>query len=366
LPDKFGNMLIDQWLASEGRPHTDFSPVERLCYVGTRGMGALEFRPGIGGPMRASTSVKVAHLVSLANDALAEKLTLRTKIGRANKAKLTAMKEILQVGTSAGGARAKAIIAWNEATGEVRTGQTKAPPGFGYWLIKFDGVTGNKDKELADPQGYGKIEYAYHLMARAAGIEMSECRLFEENGRSHFMTRRFDRGPAGEKRFMQTLCGVAHMDFNQAGAYSYEQALQVCERLGLERSERLQLFRRMVFNVMGRNQDDHTKNIAFMMDKAGRWSLAPAYDVCYSYNPLGAWTSQHQMTINGKRDDFTVADLYAVAKRFRVCSRQAVTKLLDEMNSVIKQWSRFAKKAGVDAGSITAIGKTLRTLARMK
>ena len=362
LPDKFGNLLIDEWLTRSGRPTAEFSPVERLCYIGVRGMGALEFRPAVESRVKHSTPVEVAHLVELANEALAQKEGLRTRIGKKDSAKLAAMRDILRVGTSAGGARAKAIIAWNEATGEVRTGQVKAPAGFGYWLIKFDGVSGNKDKELEDPKGFGKIEYAYHLMALAADIEMTECRLFEENGRHHFMTRRFDRGPEGQKAFVQTLCAIAHYDFNLAGAYSYEQALDVCERLGLSMEERRQLFRRMVFNVMARNQDDHTKNIAFMMNKAGQWSLAPAYDVCYSYNPEGEWTSRHQMMLNGKRDDFTRADFHTVAKRFRLHSHQAVDKLLVEIDTALRSWSRIAKRAGVAEKMITAIAKTHRRL----
>ena len=365
LPDKFGNMLIDEWLLRSGRAAVSFSPVERLCYIGVRGMGALEFKPAFESKARYSTPVDVAHLVELANQALAEKESLKTRIGKADSAKLTAMRDILRVGTSAGGARAKAIVAWNEATGEVRTGQVKAPPGFGYWLIKFDGVTGNKDKELNDPMGFGKLEYAYHLMAKAAGIGMSECRLFEENGRHHFMTRRFDRGPDGQKAFMQTLCGIAHYDFNQAGAYSYEQALDVCERLKLEREERVQLYRRMVFNVLARNQDDHTKNIAFMMDKSGRWSLSPAYDVSYSYNPLGEWTSKHQMSINGKRDDFTRDDLHAVAKRFRLGSRIAIDKVLEEVDAAVKKWKKFAKAGGVSEAMAVSVGKAHRKLSKL-
>jgi serine/threonine-protein kinase HipA len=362
LPDKFGNLLIDEWLARSGRSPASFSPVERLCYIGERGMGALEFRPAVDTSVKHSTTVEVSHLVELANEALAEKTALATKLGKSDEAKLRAMRDILKVGTSAGGARAKAIIAWNETTGEVRTGQVKAPAGFGYWLIKFDGVHGNRDKELNDAQGYGKSEYAYHLMAKAAGVTMSECRLLEENGRHHFMTRRFDRGPEGQKAFMQTLCGIAHYDFNLAGAYSYEQALEVAERLGLTMEERRQLFLRMVFNVMARNQDDHTKNIAFLMDKAGGWSLTPAYDVSYSYNPGGEWTARHQMLINGKRDDFTRTDFYEVAKRFRLHRKSAVDTLLERVDAALKQWKRIANKVGVPEAMVNAIGKTHRRL----
>lgn len=347
LPDRFGNLLIDEWLVRTGRAPSDFTPVERLCYLGQRGMGALEFRPALRDRQSGSVPVNVAELVDLANAALAQKEILSTKIGLENEEERDGMRDILRVGTSAGGARAKAVIAWNEKSGEVRSGQVKAPPGFGYWLIKFDGIGGNRDKELNDPQGFGKIEYAYHRMALAAGIEMSECRLFEENGRSHFMTRRFDRTADGRKIFMQSLCGVAHMDFNQAGAYGYEQALDVAQRLGLGAGALEQLFRRMVFNIMARNQDDHTKNIAFLMNKRGEWRLAPAYDVIYCYNPDGAWTRRHQMSVNGKHDNFAKADFEAVAKRFSLLKKTGVDLVIEQTAAALARWPQFATEAGV-------------------
>ena len=345
LPDKFGNLLINEWLVREGRDPESFTPVERLCYIGSRGMGALEYKPALRKESR-STKVEIAALVELARKAIAEKETLSTHLGRGDKEDVEAMRDILRVGTSAGGARAKAIIAWNDKTGEVRSGQVKAPKGFGYWLLKFDGMASGEDKEMGNPKGYGNIEYAYHLMAKEVGIEMSECRLYHENDRSHFMSRRFDRTNDGDKLFMQSLCGLGHMDFNLAGAYGYEQAMEVIDRLGLSREALEQLFRRMVFNVFGRNQDDHTKNIAFLMDKQGRWRLAPAYDVIYSYNPDGLWTGQHQMTINGKRDHFALEDFYAVAERFRI-SRNATKQILEEIDDVMGRWPQFAEKAGV-------------------
>ena len=347
LPDRFGNLLIDEWLVRTGRAPSDFTPVERLCYLGQRGMGALEFRPALRDRQSGSVPVNVAALVDLANTALAQKEMLATKIGPENEEELDGMRDILRVGTSAGGARAKAVIAWNEKSGEVRSGQVKAPPGFGYWLIKFDGIGGNRDKELNDPQGFGKIEYAYHRMALAAEIEMSECRLFQENGRSHFMTRRFDRTNDGKKIFMQSLCGIAHMDFNQAGAYGYEQALDVAQRLGLGAGALEQLFRRMVFNVMARNQDDHTKNIAFLMNKRGEWRLAPAYDVIYCYNPDGAWTRRHQMSVNGKHDHFEKADFEAVAKRFNLLKKNGVDLVIEQTAAALARWPQFAAEAGV-------------------
>jgi len=347
LPDKFGNLLINEWLVRIGRDQADFSPIERLCYIGSRGMGALEFRPAIRARQGGSAPVDIAELVELANSALAQKESLATTLGENQEAALEAMHDILRVGTSAGGARAKTIVAWNEKTGEVRSGQVKASDGFGYWLMKFDGVSGNRDKELNDPAGFGKIEYAYHRMALAAGIEMSECRLYRENGRSHFMTRRFDRTSKGRKIFMQTLCGIAHMDFNQTGAYSYEQAMDVALRIGLGKEELEQLFRRMVFNVFARNQDDHTKNISFLMNKRGEWSLAPAYDVTYSYNPAGAWTHRHQMRINGKLDGFVRADFHAVAKRFQIANAPAVDAMLEEVDHALDGWFKLAEEAGI-------------------
>ncbi len=347
LPDRFGNLLIDEWLVRTGRSTADFTPVDRLCYLGRRGMGALEFRPALRDRQSGSVPVNVAELVDLANTALAEKEMLSTQISGTNEEDLDAMRDILRVGTSAGGARAKAVIAWNEKNGEVRSGQVKAPPSFGYWLIKFDGVAGNRDKELNDPQGFGKIEYAYHRMALAAGLEMSECRLFEENGRSHFMTRRFDRTAEGKKIFMQSLCGIAHMDFNQAGAYGYEQAMDVAQRLGLGADALEQLFRRMVFNVMARNQDDHTKNTAFLMNKRGEWRLAPAYDVIYCYNPAGAWTHHHQMSVNGKHDHFERADFNAIAKLFNILRGPGVDQVIEQTAAALARWPDFAAEAGV-------------------
>jgi len=362
LPDRFGNLLIDEWLVRTGRAPAEFTPIERLCYLGRRGMGALEFRPALRDRQSGSVSVNVAELVDLANTALAQKELLTTRINSGGKEDLDAMGDILRVGTSAGGARAKAVIAWNEKTGDIRSGQVKAPPGFGYWLIKFDGVAGNRDKELNDPQGFGKIEYAYHRMALAAGLEMSECRLFHENGRSHFMTRRFDRTHEGKKIFMQSLCGIAHMDFNQAGAYGYEQALDVAQRLGLGVDALEQLFRRMAFNVMARNQDDHTKNIAFLMNQQGEWRLTPAYDIIYSYNPDGAWTRHHQMSVNGKHDHFEKSDFHAVAKRFNFLQKNGVEQVIEEISAALARWPQFAAEAGVPEQTARQIAAHHRNL----
>jgi serine/threonine-protein kinase HipA len=344
LPDKFGNALIDAWLASQGRQAGSFNAVERLCYIGQRGMGALEFVPATGPAAKQTTHIEVSQLVELASDVLNHRNDLQASF--AGKGRADALRDILRVGTSAGGARAKAVIAWNPQTNEVRSGQVKADQGFEYWLLKFDGVSGNKDKELEDPRGYGLIEYAYSLMALDCGIEISECRLFHENGRSHFMTRRFDRLPGGEKVHMQSLCALAHYDFNMAGAYSYEQALLAMRQLQLPMQAIEQLFRRMAFNIVARNQDDHVKNIAFLMNKAGEWSLSPAFDMTYSFNPLGAWTASHQMTMNGKREGFTLEDFNACAKTASM-KRGRAAKIVAEVQATVSKWPTFADQAGL-------------------
>jgi serine/threonine-protein kinase HipA len=344
LPDKFGNALIDTWLSTRGRTPESFNAVERLCYTGQRGMGALEFAPAIGPKPQPAKHIEIDALVKLASEVLSQRKNLKTTF--ASERRKNALNDILRVGTSAGGARAKAVIAWNRQTNEVRSGQIAAGAGFDYWLLKFDGVTGNKDKELEDPKGYGAIEYAYYLMAKTAGIKMSECRLLEENGRRHFMTRRFDRLEGGEKLHMQSLCALAHFDFNQAGAYAYEQALLIIRQLNLPMADVEEQFRRMAFNLIARNQDDHVKNIAFLMDKAGGWSLAPAFDVTYSYNPTGSWTDRHQMTMNGKRDGFTLADFRAFAK-IALMKRGRAETIMEEVCAAVKRWPEFAEQADV-------------------
>jgi serine/threonine-protein kinase HipA len=305
-------------------------------------MGALEFAPALGPRPRKASRIRVDALVSLASEVLTHRGDLMGHFHEEGKGR--ALQDILRVGTSAGGARAKAVIAWNAETNEVRSGQIAAGDGFDYWLLKFDGVAGNKDKEQEDPKGYGAIEFAYHLMAKAAGITMSECRLLEENNRRHFMTRRFDRLSGGAKLHMQSLAALAHYDFNQAGAYAYEQALFAIRRLGLPMAAVEEQFRRMVFNVVARNQDDHVKNIAFLMNQEGEWSLAPAFDVTYSYNPAGTWTGTHQMTLNGKRDGFSLADFEACAKS-AMMKRGRAKVILAEVQAAVERWPEFAAQA---------------------
>lgn len=357
LPDRFGNALIDTWLATQGRRPESFNAVERLCYTATRGMGALEFAPVLGPRARSAQKIEIDALVALASEVLGRRHDLQGSF--ADPERKAALNDILRVGTSAGGARAKAIIAWNPQTDEVRSGQIAAGPGFGYWLLKFDGVTGNKDKELEDPKGYGVIEYAYSLMARAAGIAMSECRLLEENGRRHFMTRRFDRLAGGEKLHMQSLCALAHYDFNQAGAYSYEQAFLAIRQLGLPMEATEEQFRRMAFNIVARNQDDHVKNIAFLMDRQGRWSLAPAFDVVYAYNPSGDWTAMHQMSINGRRDEFTMSDVRRAGEAATL-KRGRVDEVFAEVSSAVGRWPELAAEAGVPDERVQEIRETHR------
>jgi serine/threonine-protein kinase HipA len=358
LPDRFGNALINAWLATQGRSPDSFNAVERLCYTGTRGMGALEYAPVIGPKARQAVHIEIDKLVQLASEVLTHRNNLQASFGE-DGSREDALRDILRVGTSAGGARAKAVITWNPATNEVRSGQVKADPGFEHWLLKFDGVAGNRDKELEDPKGYGVIEYAYYRMATDAGIAMNECRLLEENGRRHFMTRRFDRRPDGEKIHMQSLGALAHFDYNLAGAYAYEQALLVIRQMGLPMSAVEEQFRRMVFNIVARNQDDHVKNIAFLMDKAGNWSLAPAFDMTYSFQPTGMWTSTHQMALNGKRDDFTLEDFRAAAETASL-KRGRAEAIVEEVRRAVSRWSEYSDEAGVSADWRDKIARTLR------
>ncbi len=358
LPDDFGNALINVWLANQGRSPETFNPVERLCYTGVRGMGALEYQPSRGPFTGKSESVDVEALVELAGKILTRRNSIRGSF--APEFREDALQDILRVGTSAGGARAKAIIAWNQDTKEVRSGQVKAGNGFSYWLLKFDGVSGNKDKELEDPAGYGLIEYAYYHMAKKAGIDMEESRLLKENGRSHFMTKRFDRTDSGEKIHMQSFCGMEHFDFKKAGAYSYEQALRTIRKLGMPMETIEEQFRRMAFNIIGRNQDDHVKNIAFLMDKSGNWSLSPAFDMTYSYNPQGDWTSRHQMSLNGKRDDFTIDDFKACAKNASM-KRGRAEEIIKQVQAAVLQWKLFADESAVPPEIADGIAKAQRT-----
>jgi serine/threonine-protein kinase HipA len=356
LPDRYGNALIDAWLATRGRTPESFDAVERLCYVGRRGMGALEFEPARGPRAATDHPLDVEALVELAAEVMSKRADLAVSLRRPGRR--DALREILRVGTSAGGARPKALIALNPESGEVRSGQLELRPGFEHWILKFDGVD-DSSRELGSSRGYGAIELAYSWMAKRAGIEMTECRLLEEGGRRHFMTSRFDRAEDGDKLHMQSLAALAHLDYNQPGANSYEQAFQTIRGLELPHEAAEQQFRRMVFNVVARNQDDHVKNIAFLMDREGRWSLSPAFDMVYAYNPAGRWTAQHQMSINGKRDRIAVEDLRRVATVASLRRGQAETILADVVEAVTA-WPELAAKAGVDEERIARIERAHR------
>ena len=357
LPDTFGNKLIDSWLARNGRNPESFSPVERLCYTGKRGMGALEYEPILTNFDNNSNPIEINELVQLAKEVLGKRKNFSSNI---HKDKSSNLSEIIKVGTSAGGARAKAVIAYNPKTGDVRSGQVDRLDGFEYWIIKFDGVT---NKELGDPKGYGKIEYAYYLMAKDADIKIMKSKLLNENKRAHFMTKRFDRFEFEEsgknktgKLHMQTLCGIAHFDYNYPNVYSYEQAFQVMRQLKLPYSDMTELLRRMIFNVVARNQDDHTKNISFLMDKTGNWKLAPAYDVTYAFNPENKWMKFHQMSINGKRENIKREDILELSKNMNI---KKAGRIIDQVVESVSKWKYFGKEAGVSNEQISAIEKTL-------
>ncbi len=357
LPDKFGNALIQAWLARQGRSEDSFNVIDRLCYTGTRGMGALEYEPALKPESSRSEKLNLEHLVELAREVLTSRETLQVSFQKSRRT--AALNEILRVGTSAGGARAKAVIAWNPETNEIRSGQAMIPPGFEHWLLKFDGIDNNRDREiLADPKGYGKIEYAYYLMATDCGIKMSECRLFKEGNRNHFMTRRFDRLPDGGKLHYQSLAAMAHLDYSLPGTASYEQVFGILRRLGFSHTESSQFFRRMVFNIVARNQDDHVKNIGFLMNRSGQWSLAPAFDVTYNYQPTGQWTAFHQMTLAGKRSDFDLSDFKSCAKVAQL-KRGEWKRIVQEICETVRRWPDYAKQAGV---SSERRGKIMNTL----
>ena len=337
LPDKYGNELINSWLASQGREPDSMNPVEKLCFIGSRAMGALQFEPVINIQENASFQVDIHSLVDIAKDILLKRQSFATNL-QSNE---MAIKQILSIGSSVGGARPKAVIAYNEQTGDVRSGQCDADAGYEHWLIKLDGVS---DAQLGSSQGWGRVEYAYYLMAKACGINMMPCQLFEENGRAHFMTKRFDRMGGTERIHTQTMCAISHMDFNRNQSYSYEQLFQIMRQLNLTYPEMEQMFRRMLFNTYARNCDDHTKNHSFLMDKSGEWKLAPAYDMCFAYNPANFWVKKHALSINFKREQFTVADFMAVAKLIN-CRKPE--EIISEVKNVVSHWQDFMHEACV-------------------
>jgi len=353
LPDKYGNQLINLWLAQQGRPQDSMNPVEMLCFIGTRGMGALEFDPAVLKDTKRIFSIEIESLVATAQKLLNQREAFATNL---NKDEEQAVLEILQIGTSAGGARPKAVIAWNEKSGEVKSGQTKAPKGFEHWLIKLDGVS---DVQLGSSHGYGRVEMAYYNMAKACGIEMMPSRLLEENSRAHFMTKRFDREGNEVKHHVQTFCALKHFDYNLVNSYSYEQLFQCMRELKLSYADAEQMFKRMVFNVIARNCDDHTKNFSFLLKQGGKWELSPAYDLCHAYRPGSEWVSQHALSVNGKRKEISRSDLLVIGESIR-CKK--ASEIVDEINDTVNQWEVFANDVNVETRLKDEIAKTLLNL----
>lgn len=353
LPDKYGNQLINIWLAQKGRPENSMNPIEQLCFIGTRGMGALEFEPTQLKPTKNSFQIEINSLVDIARRMLDKRKKFETNL---NKGEEQAMMEILKIGTSAGGARPKAIIAYNKKTGQVRSGQANAPKGFEHWLIKLDGVS---DAQFGKSKGYGRVEMAYYNMATDCGIKMMESELLEENGRAHFMTKRFDRENGSTKHHIQTFCAMQHYDFNEVRSYSYEQLFQTMRKLRLSYPDAEQMFRRLVFNVIARNCDDHTKNFAFRLKEGANWELAPAYDICHAYSPDSIWVSQHALSVNGKRLGFEKDDLLFFAKSMNVKKPNII---ISEINEKVQNWSDYAEQVKVDTKLKDSIKATLLNL----
>ena len=349
LPDKYGKELINVWLAQNGRPENSLNPVELLCFMGKRGMGALEFEPNIQ-PDTKSYTLELSGLIETTKKLLQKKQNVQ--LHTTNKMRDT-MLDVLKMGTSAGGARPKAIIAYNEQTGEIKSGQALTEIGFEHWLIKFDGVN---DTQFGSTTGYGRVEMAYYQMATEFGIEMMECKLIEESDRAHFMTKRFDRNQANKKLHVQTFCALQHYDFQSIYSFSYEQLFQVMRSLRLSYAEAEQMFKRMVFNVIARNCDDHTKNFSFLMDQNGKWKLAPAYDICHAYRPGSDWVSQHNLSINGKRKDFVLADFISIAEQNSIRNPK---KILAECLEIVDNWEKYANQYEVETKLKEAISQTL-------
>jgi serine/threonine-protein kinase HipA len=353
LPDKYGNALINTWLIKQGRPSDSLNPVEILCFIGSRGMGALEFQPAEHKENTNTSKLELEGLINITSEIISGRKDFSANLSKEEE---KALSDILKIGTSAGGARAKAVIAYNVKTKEVRSGQTNVPIGFEHWLIKFDGVM---DKQLGASSGYGRVEMAYHLMAKDAGIEMMDCQLLEEHGRAHFMTKRFDRDIKDGKLHFQSFCAMQHYDFNDVNLYSYEQLFETMRMLRLPYPEAEQMYRRMIFNVMARNCDDHTKNFAFTMNKKGIWHLSPAFDICHAYRPGSEWVSQHALSINGKRKDITRKDLLAVASQMNI---KKASTIISQISDIINNWEAYANAVKVHTKLKAAIARTLLPL----
>lgn len=349
LPDRFGNAVISRYLESQGRTADSLSVIEKLCYTGRRGMGAMEYEPAKE-LVSKDDPIDIDALAKLAAEILSEK----EKIHIEKNDRM--MAQLMECGSSVGGARAKTLIAWNPETNIIRSGQINPGNGYDYWLLKFGNIPNNKDKDARPDDGeYTKVEYAYYLMASNAGIKMNECRLYEEKGVSHFMTRRFDRvGTKGDKVHMQSLCALAHMDFNSPRIHSYEEAFSIMKRMRLPYEDFLQLFGRMVFNDRAKNFDDHTKNISFLMNRNGVWSLSPAYDITFSYKPDSIWVNAHQMLINGKHQNISKEDFFETAKFAGIRKKDAM-RCIDQVENAVLQWGSFAETAGMSDSNIVKI-----------
>ena len=355
LPDKYGMQLINVWLAQTGRIAADFNAVDRLCYTGKRGMGALEFEPALASANSKDRPLDLQQLTELASMAFASKESLDTYFKDSDSS--NAMLDILSVGTSAGGARAKAVIAFDPVSGHVRSGQLELPSGYEHWLIKFDGVRFSGDWGIADPAGYGLLEYSYYLVAKQCGINMMKSELFSENGRNHFMTRRFDRDESGTKKFVQTFAALKHFDYFQSGLYSYEQLFMTMKELKIPKSSIEEQFRRVIFNLVGCNQDDHVKNFAFMMERDGSWDISPAYDLCHAEG--SAFTRHHQLSINGKTSGFDRADIKTL-ESYTGIPRNRGNRILDATIDAFAQWSHVAKELEIPPALIKHVTGTLR------
>lgn len=350
LPDNYSNQLINVWLAQNGRPSNSMNPVEQLCFIGSRGIGALEFEPAQLKASKRAFKIEIDSLVDVAQKMLTKRENFEANLKAAEEKEMI---EILKIGTSAGGARPKAIITYNKKTGEVKSGQAKSPQGFEHWLIKLDGVS---DVQFGESKGYGRVEMAYYLMAKDCGIEMMECKLFEENKRAHFMTKRFDREGNETKHHIQSLCAIQHYDYNDVNSYSYEQLFQTMRVLRLPYPQAEQLFRRMVFNVLAKNCDDHTKNFSFRLIKGKQWELSPAYDICYAYRADSKWVSQHALSINGKRKDITSKDLLSIAKSMNI---KKAEKIITEIKNKTANWNAYAEQTNVNSSLRNSINKVL-------
>ncbi len=357
LPDKFGNAVIDQWLASQGKTEADFHVIDRLCYTGSRGMGALEYRPAISDSATVTEKVNVNEMVKFASDVLNQRKLVDMDM------KSATYSQLLKLGTSAGGARAKAVIAWNEKTNEVKSGQINPEKGFDFWLMKFDGVSKNGDHNLEDEPEYTLIEYAYYLMALKAGLQMNECRIFKEGNHNHFMTKRFDR-VEGKKIHMQTLAALAHIDYNTPRLCSYELATTYMYQMGLGHSQIEQFFRRMVFNVIAVNRDDHVKNVSFLMDRNGTWRLSPAYDITFSYNSTNKWLQKHQMMINDKSESIMLDDLIQAGIKMGI-SKVKAKSIIDEVKMAVGQWPEIAESLGIRLQTVEMISNMMDTLVKL-